>query len=505
MLLNIQSQHNLAQMKTLKSTVLSILILLFTIPAFAQKWETFHFTTTHNNIYLASSELNKPDDFTFGKYGAHNLFDQNPSTAWVEGENGNGKGAYVCLALDRKSNKHLAIYNGFQKKKSLFLQNNRVKTLILTLYIGFTNQTKETQLGFIAEAAAFPIKQTIRLADREGYQVFNFPFDSTQLEKFRKKKTEEYINHFRKELLIDKSYSTLKDFFFVKFEIQEVYRGSKWDDTCISDLFFSDKPTPSTRISEPVASVEEDDNQLSVTVKTQSGKRYKLFTVAQEDADEGTVVSVLSVSPDKKWAILDIASGGVGRSTGELFKLYYIPQLKELPLALSDSYNLGDPYDFELRNGTLYALFYNGEKACDEILEDMAMLSYPDFFRNDATIALSLLFADAINRHDSEAMIACMNRDYLNEQLVGLMKSDTLNFISDQFCGSSEKKHVFRCIEPDKAHVVATPVIIPNNDGCGELRLRISDGEKTVTCTWTIIESTNRQGLPQIGLAGSVG
>ena len=477
------------------SRIFFSLFLLFIFVSFsnAQIWETFSFTDA-GGIYCASSELNKPDNFSVGKYSPRNLLDRDPRTAWVEGENGSGEGTAVCLAMGDTLKKFFTIANGFQKSHILFLKNNRIKTLKITLYLGFTDDTKVTQAGFHSEAVAYPVSKTVALQDTEGYQTFPLSFDGQKVSLFRDKMVKKYILLHQNSLREGKAYGTLRDFFFIKFEIKEVIRGSKWDDTCISDLLLTNKKPPSfIPANEQILTVLESDNGGAIYVRTVSGKTYNLLSVSNDEVRNGKVLSVASLSPDKQWVIIDIMEGGAGRGTEESYRLYYLPLIIPLSSSLIDAYNLGEPLDFEEKDGKLTVVFFNGEKAADEILEDMKITGDSFAFHEDAQEALALLFAKAVSTRDIPGILFFMDERNKKELLVQKMNHDTTAYLTAQFSGPVIKGSGNAAILPYNITQVSDPVLQPEENSWS-LILKISDGRKTIRCSWLLVKGESEGG-----------
>ncbi len=69
-------------------------------------------------------------------YHANYAGDDDPKTAWVEGDKGSGAGQWLRMkltSLDNTTSVRVRIRNGYQKSPELFTQNARVKTATLTL------------------------------------------------------------------------------------------------------------------------------------------------------------------------------------------------------------------------------------------------------------------------------------------------------------------------------------------------------------------------------------
>jgi hypothetical protein len=129
----------------------------------------------------ASSSLGK-------EYIPRNILDFDLSTAWVEGNKDYGINEYIELSLYNSSLAPDTILNGYHKSKKLWKANSRVK--LFKVYIN-------------NEACCY-----LKLKDSMELQKFTLPkYDSNGKE--------------------DNIY---------KFEIKEVYKGSKYKDTAISAL-----------------------------------------------------------------------------------------------------------------------------------------------------------------------------------------------------------------------------------------------------------------------------
>ena len=156
---------------------------------------------------ISASSVLPTDDLNKYNYGPSNLFDNDYSTAWVEGVKGPGIGEWVEVDLDKVSISGIGIINGYTKKKSLYYANNRIKKLRLDVeWDNWGNRSggkdsteitlKEKQFNELNQNAEAPFISW--LADYgDGYN--------------RAKK--------------------------VRLTILEVYPGTKYDDTPITELF----------------------------------------------------------------------------------------------------------------------------------------------------------------------------------------------------------------------------------------------------------------------------
>lgn len=143
--------------------------------------------------YCVSSVL-RSDNLNIYSYGPENLFDDDTDTAWVEGVPGQGIGQWIVVAFDRIRLVTLVeVVNGYAKDHLVFQKNSRVKDI----KIEFSGRD---------EPAYFKLK------DSETPQPVPLPDDAP-----------------------------LKAY-WIKFTIESVYPGTKWEDTAISELRVVSEP-----------------------------------------------------------------------------------------------------------------------------------------------------------------------------------------------------------------------------------------------------------------------
>ncbi|WP_375561180.1 hypothetical protein ACE193_01080 [Bernardetia sp. OM2101] len=148
---------------------------------------------------LASSYL-KSNHKTID-YLPRNAYDLSYETAWVEGVKGDGIGESLTYSFPPSHPRitEIKIVNGYVKSEKAWKENSRVKQL--KLYI---NDVPTALLN---------------LEDNRNEQAFTVePIGNSDRENF--------------ENLKDKPWWTLK------FEITEVYKGEKYEDTAITEIYF---------------------------------------------------------------------------------------------------------------------------------------------------------------------------------------------------------------------------------------------------------------------------
>ncbi len=150
-----------------------------------------------DSVY-ASSELKASGGITYNGENAHDL---SFKTAWVEGVPGYGVGEYLVYRFTQQSPRitDIIIANGYVKSEAAWRDNSRVKKL--KMYI---------------DNKPFAI---LNLADTRNEQIFTFdPIGNSNRE----------------------DYEAMEKLpgWTMKFEILEVYKGAKYDETAISEIYF---------------------------------------------------------------------------------------------------------------------------------------------------------------------------------------------------------------------------------------------------------------------------
>jgi hypothetical protein len=146
-------------------------------------------------------------------YAASMLTDGNVKTAWVEGTAGDGAGE-VAIAISIDPAKKVEILSGFGKSDALFKANNRPKTIKVHLLQAKSGDV--SQCGRIYESVRLLTSKTVVLKDLNGFQPLAVP--AYKAETFTRDNTE-----------YDYAY-------WLMIEIVDVYPGSKYKDTCISEI-----------------------------------------------------------------------------------------------------------------------------------------------------------------------------------------------------------------------------------------------------------------------------
>lgn len=129
-----------------------------------------------------------------------------PERAWCEGVKNSGIGEVLLLPMDELTGRRVVVWGGYAKSEQLFQKNNRPKDVRV-----FVMQGAEIRDG--AEDITVIAEHYVELKDYYGYQPLPVPNYNASTS-FRPS-----AKH------------------FLGIEIDSVYKGTEWDDTCISHVF----------------------------------------------------------------------------------------------------------------------------------------------------------------------------------------------------------------------------------------------------------------------------
>lgn len=215
-----------------------IIFLVISIPAFALQIADEQSTMEFDNILqkdekiaLASSylkEKSKPRDY----YSPNKAIDKKKNTAWVAGGKNQGIGEYIVLSAKIIGSRYnhkpakikIKIINGYAESKKLFSMNNRVKKAELIIYeapivlLGGSNKTINDPMVGRRKNCDVILNDVLnlQLKDTMEEQVFDIVVTPKHQCKWR-------------------SVYCLMG----KFIIKEIYHGSKYPHTCVSEISIS--------------------------------------------------------------------------------------------------------------------------------------------------------------------------------------------------------------------------------------------------------------------------
>ncbi len=272
-----------------------VALALVTQCLWAQEWTDLAMYESNGYFLRATSELDDPaqgDKWFNKRYGVLNLVDGDYTTAWVEGESGNGVGQSVYISIPHNC-RSINLHAGYGKSPSIYQQNNRAKRLKVHCYVGVSPVGYASEVTMLFKMMRFPSESFIDLRDVDEIQSFNFPFAQADVAQFKEKVKEQYANHFDEAIF---QVAT-----FLQLEIVEVYKGTRYDDTCISELFFNDTYVADYR-NQPYSKVlnvyVDDSNEGQILIDTPTQKGIQILS------DPESVFQVIDISENKRWATI---------------------------------------------------------------------------------------------------------------------------------------------------------------------------------------------------------
>lgn len=234
--------------------------------------ENLHALKKGGSITISRSSILASSYLGFGKnntYYPSNIIDQDLKTAWCAGNKSNGIGEVIVLPSAANSDDYLEIFPGFGKSKQLFLENNRLRKVRVFTAKNVTTSNQSEKIK--------PTKnqiELVHLSDKEVELDDNFKFQSLDLPKPKKDDPE-------------------GERIAVGIEILSIYPGSKYKDTCISEVRFF-----SNRGKEPTSHLySSGEGTILVKLLIRENDRSKLnsFWIQNKDGKRSGWLSVSEI------------------------------------------------------------------------------------------------------------------------------------------------------------------------------------------------------------------
>lgn len=141
---------------------ITILFQLFIIFCFGQNIQTQQ--TEVNGVGVAVRSSSELRGKVAGYYYAKNLFDNNPSTAWVEGNKNDGVGEWIEFEFEKAVLiNSFTIFNGYHKSLALYEANNRISTFQLVLDEKISTYHSNYSIGRESDIQIYQVVKKIRL------------------------------------------------------------------------------------------------------------------------------------------------------------------------------------------------------------------------------------------------------------------------------------------------------------------------------------------------------
>ncbi len=327
-------------------------IVLFTVLIFGSitaqeklQWTEIYLLDTPPNF--SSSD----NDYQNAKYPAANLFDRDFSTCWVANAENNSY-PYVFVKMPNLNNWVVNIFSGYGKSEELFYKNSRPRKIRISVFAAI-NPTGGfvTEIATVYKAIQFPKKIDIELIDSFGVQSIPLNISKEELNSFLEKSEEYFGSTFNMDVN--------KKCLILKLEIIDTWKGTHYDDICISELFFNNIFVTFQSIKpRQISNVYISDAENALLIDDNTGKGIVVYQ------DKESILQLIDVSHDKKWAILiSMAAEIEGRA--ETFYLLVDLVNKEVVNNMLEkclgNYLSGSELFFDDRGSASVFLMYNFE------------------------------------------------------------------------------------------------------------------------------------------------
>lgn len=300
--------------------IIIILSFIFSLPLLTSNIASaisLNMIDTHGMIYKATSELKVPVQ-GFGKYGVHNLFDNDVRTAWAEGVDGSGIKESISFVFKKKLKK-IEVVNGYAKSSETFIKNNRIRKIRVSIYeVEMPKAGKVTEQFIPVKFKTMIIMFSKILKDTKEPQGIKLP-----------KKWNEYL--------------ISKDTYGIKFEILSVYKGTHFDDTCLSELKFSYKTDNIKKVQ-----ITNKDSEIWI----QSGEENKLVRRSEE-----FIYQLIETDSGGNWAIIIEMPAKI---EGRVETNYILLSLKQRKF-ISVKENIRELYGFIYKNEKVFLQAYDSK------------------------------------------------------------------------------------------------------------------------------------------------
>jgi len=228
------------------------------------------------------------DHISDTRYPPSACFDANVSTCWVCGTGTDTSSLY--LRLPERDNLVLNLFAGYGKSKKLYACNARPKTIRFSILAAVNPDGFVSEKSTLYKTVRFSETQTVQLADRFGIQSIPLDFSHRAAAVFKKK----VLQHYDETFNIPQADSCL----ILQMEIVDTHPGSRYEDVCISELYFND------RLLSPVAA------GFSPIKKVYLNRRENELLVDEDTGgvivhrDTAAVLQIMDVSSDNRWAVV---------------------------------------------------------------------------------------------------------------------------------------------------------------------------------------------------------
>jgi len=221
-------------------------------------------------------------------YPISNLFDGDFKTCWIISNQQEYSDALIKLPAYEGIK--INIFQGYGKSKALYYQNARPEKLHISFYYGLLPEGYYSESETVYKMADLHKTFDIRLKDKYGIQTFSIP---VKIEEFQ------YLEQKVKDLYKRKKFpEAVQSGFFISISLDEIYKGTKYQDVCISELFFN-RPyeAENTTGIKKIERVYTSNDEHSVYIDTENQIETEIYN------DKERILSIEQISDNKEWAV----------------------------------------------------------------------------------------------------------------------------------------------------------------------------------------------------------
>jgi len=181
------------------------------------------------------------------KYPSTQLFDGFINTCWIAGSSKqqNRSELWIKLPSDIPLEQlKLNIFGGYGKSKALFVANSRPQKIKVATYLAIHPKGASTEVANFYFLKKLPIDRYFTLKDVFAVQSIPLHFNKNSLLNYKSLNLKKHDRFLKDNKTIVSLLNIPVNFmtsYVVKIEIETVYQGNKYDDICISELFFNDR------------------------------------------------------------------------------------------------------------------------------------------------------------------------------------------------------------------------------------------------------------------------
>ncbi len=224
-------------------------------------------------------------------YPPSNLFDGDLRTCWVTGsEHEIDPSLYV--KLPELNNWIINIFPGYGKSSDLYLKNARPRKVRLSVFIAINPDGGfVTEIATVYKVLEFYKKIDVELKDSFGIHSIPLDFQTMELTGFIENAEREFITSF--------NHGINKKCLILKLEVVDIWKGTHFNDICISELFFNNTFVTFNPLTiNQITNVYINNEENALLIDDSEG----IGSVVYQDKE--SVLQLVEVSQNNKWAIL---------------------------------------------------------------------------------------------------------------------------------------------------------------------------------------------------------